>query len=263
MGLDKDTQNKLFSAGYLAKGTVYALIGGFAFASVIGIASGGTNGPREVIRWIGTNSFGSILLFIIGLGLLAYCSWRFVRAFQDTSNEGSDKEGIAKRIGYASSGVVYGALATHAFKLALQGSSSGGGRKQDIISQILDMSGGQFIIGLLGAIMLGVAGFKAYEAITGKFMNKFAGGPNRADFRETYEKTGKAGILARAVIFAIIAYFLFRAAFTSDPSQFRGIEGSLEYLGQQSYGGILLGVIGAGLVFYGIFCFLRARYERP
>ncbi|WP_116128153.1 DUF1206 domain-containing protein [Lewinella sp. IMCC34183] len=263
MALSLSTQNKLFTAGYTAKGVVYSLIGIFALIGVIGGAGeGGTGGPKAMIEWIGTNPFGNILLFLIGLGLLAYCSWRWYTAVKDKENEGDDKEGIAKRIGYAVSGTAYGVLSVYAFKLALGSGGGGGSNKQDIIARILSNSWGPYVVGLIAVIMAGVAIFQLYRAITDKHMEGIKGLQLNEEQRETFEKTGEVGLTARFVVYGIISYFLFRAALMDDPSQFKGVGESLSYIEDQTYGQVLLAIMGLGLLAYGLFMFIRARYER-
>lgn len=264
MGLSLSTQNKLFTTGYIAKGVVYSLIGLFTLIGVIGSAgSGGSGGPKAVINWIGTNPFGNILLFLIGLGLLAYCSWRWYTAVKDKENEGSDKEGIAKRIGYAVSGTAYGVLSAHAFKLALGSGGGGGGQsKQDIIAEILSKSWGPWVVGIIAVIMAGVAIFQLYRALKDKHMEGIEGLQLSEDQRKTFERTGEIGLTARFVVYGIISYFLFRAALMDDPSQFKGVGESLSYIGQQAYGQVLLAIVGLGLLAYGLFMFVRAKYER-
>ena len=263
MPLSTATENKLFITGYTAKGIVYCLIGGFAVATVIGAAGGGANGPKGVISWIGTNPFGKVLLFVIGVGLLAYCSWRWYTAVQDKKNEGKDKEGIVKRMAYAVSGTAYGVLSAHAFKLAFGiGGGGGGNSQQDIIARLLQQSWGPYVVGAIGAIVACVAVYQLYRAVGNKHMEGIEGQPLGHDERETFKKTGEVGLTARFVVYGIIAYFLFRAALLDDPGQFKGMGEALSFLEDQSYGAALLAIVGAGLVAYGSFMFVRARYER-
>jgi membrane protein implicated in regulation of membrane protease activity len=264
MALSYSAQKKLFIAGYTAKGIVYSLIGFFAIAGVVsGASGGGSGGPKAVIQWIGTNPFGQVLLFLIGVGLLAYCSWRWYSAVKDKQNDGQDKEGIAKRIGFAVSGTAYGVLSVYAFKLAFGGGDGGGNSKQDIIARMLSESWGPWAVGIIAAIVAGVAIFQLVRAIQDKHMEGIEGQGLSHDERETFEKTGEVGLTARFVVYGIISYFLFRAALMDDPSQFRGIGGSLNYIEDQSYGAFPLVAVGIGLLAYGIFMFVRARYERP
>lgn len=70
------------------------------------------------------------------------------------------------------------------------------------------------------------------------------------------------GHLARMVIFAMIGYFLLRAAIDYDPNKAVGLDGALAKLGQASYGPVLLGVVAAGLVGFAAYSMLDARYRR-
>jgi hypothetical protein len=67
---------------------------------------------------------------------------------------------------------------------------------------------------------------------------------------------------ARGVVFGIIGVFLIQAALNSNASQARGLSGALRALEQQSYGQWVLGVVALGLVAYGLYMFVLARYRR-
>ncbi|MGB3546189.1 MAG: DUF1206 domain-containing protein [Saprospiraceae bacterium] len=261
MTISKATQNKLFTAGYTAKGVVYLIMGIFAVATVIG-ASSGTGGPKAVIDWIGTNPFGQILIGLIGLGLMAYAAWRWFKALANTENEGSDTTGIVKRIGWAVSGTAYGVLSVYAFKKLFGSGGGSGNQKEDIIAQLLQQSWGPYAVGLIGVIMVGVGAYQVYRAATDKHVEDVDAWGLTDDQEEAFKHTGRVGLGARAVVYGIIAYFLFRAATMSDADQFKGIGESLSYLRDATFGSALLAIVGMGLAAYGIFMFFRARYER-
>ena len=73
---------------------------------------------------------------------------------------------------------------------------------------------------------------------------------------------GILGHLARCIVFGLIGAFLFRAAWEFDSKQARGLDGSLLEVAQQPYGEVLLGAVAVGLVAYGLYCFVQARYRR-
>ena len=70
------------------------------------------------------------------------------------------------------------------------------------------------------------------------------------------------GIAARGVVFALMGVFVLQAAIQADPQEARGLDGALESLQGQSYGPYLLGLAALGLVAYGAYCLLNARYRR-
>lgn len=258
MRLAKSTQHKLFKAGHYVKGVVYLLIGGFALATVAGAASG-TGGPKAVIEWIGTNPFGRVLLAIVAIGLFSYCAWRWYKAVADTENEGSDGVGTVKRTAWAVSGTAYGFLGIYAVNLIVGGGGSGT-NKQDVLVQLLDYDWGKWAVGLIGLIMAGVGIYQFYRGLSEKYMEDIRSGGWSSEKEDVYRTSGKIGHLARAVVYGIIAYFLFRVAFLEDASQFKGIGESLSYLEDGTWGTALLAAVGLGLFAYGFFMFIKARY---
>lgn len=246
--------------GHIAKGVVYSAIGGIALAGVIGEASG-PGGMKDVIRWIQNQPFGQILLVLIAIGLFSYCAWRWIKAIEDTSNQGTDAEGITKRVAYAASGTAYGLLGVYAITL-LTGSGSGGNSKQDMLAQILQESWGQILVGAIALALFGVGLYQLNKALKDKFMSEVDNGQMNSQERSFYRQFGKAGYISRSVVYGIMAYFLVRVALTSDPSQYRGVEGVLEYLGGQTMGTILVALVSLGLLLYGIFMFVKAKYPR-
>ncbi len=260
MTISKNTQNRLFTAGYLAKGVVYLLIGIFAIATVIGAADS-TNGPRAVIDWIGTNPFGQVLLFVIGAGLMAYCTWRWFRAVKNPGDEADGKTGALKRVGWAFSGTAYGTLSIYAFSKVFGNGNAGQSNKQDIIARLLEQSWGNIAVILIGVVVAGVGLYQLYRAIADKHMDGVEGQQLSEEKEATYRQAGRAGLAARAVVYGVIAYFLFRAGMMDDAGQFRGISEALTYLKTNTMGAALLAIVGAGLLAYGIFMFVRARYE--
>ena len=64
------------------------------------------------------------------------------------------------------------------------------------------------------------------------------------------------------LVFAPDRLFLVKAAWEFDPKEARGLDGALLELSQQPYGAFLLGAVAIGLLAYGLYCFVQARYRR-
>lgn len=262
MDLSPAARQHLFTAGYTTKGVIYVLIGGFAVASIVGIAAG-TAGPKGVIEWIGTNPFGQVLLGLTGLGLLAYALLRWYTAVFDRKNEGTDAKGITKRIAWAISGTSYGVLAVFAFRQLFGGNGGSGGMdKQDMISRLLEPAYGQWLVGIVAVIFGGVACYQLYRAVTDKHMKHIEGQRVSDEVEDTFRRTGRVGLIARFVVFGIIAYFLLRAALSASAGKFKGTAEAIASLKSNDYGSSLVIIVGVGLIAYGLFMFVRARYER-
>ena len=179
-----DKMEKLARAGYLTKGVVYAIIGVLAFQAAIG-SGGQTSGSRGAIRQIAEQPFGQVLLILTAIGLLGYAVWRLIQAIKDPEGKGSDGEGIAKRVGYAISGAIYAFLAFYAASIVFGWStgSSGGsdGGKEAWTAQLLAQPFGQWLVGLVGAIVIGVGVLPDLQGGEGEVHGPPEDGPDEPD----------------------------------------------------------------------------------
>ncbi|MGB3183887.1 MAG: DUF1206 domain-containing protein [Cyclobacteriaceae bacterium] len=246
--------------GYVAKGAVYVLIGGFTAAAAFG--SGGQKaGKATVLKTIENIPGGTVILAILALGLLGYAVWRFTQAIKDTENDGTDGKGMIKRIGYVISGLMYGFLAYYAIKLITQAGSSGGGSRETLTAKLLAQPMGQWLVGLvaLGFIIKGVR--QIYKAYTGKFKEKVQQSSISADKKRMFTKWGRFGFYSRGVILLIVGYMFIKAAIQSNPSQAGGTQEAFGWIQEQSYGPYLMGIIAIGLIGFGVWSFIQARYR--
>ena len=249
--------------GYATKGVVYVIVGALAVMAAIG-AGGSTEGSSGALETIAQQPFGRILVGLTALGLIGYVIWRFVQAFMDPEGKGSDAKGIVARIGYAISGVVYAGLSFSAARMALSGGGSGGGggSQQALTANLMSQPFGLWLVGIVGAIVIGVGIFHFYQAYKAKFMEDYKSGEMSATERRWAKRIGQFGLSARGVTFSIIGGFFIVAALQADPSQAKGLSGALDTLARQPYGPWLLGIVALGLVAYGVYCFSQASYRR-
>ena len=245
----------LARTGYAAKGIVYLVVGGLA---VQGIAGGGSEGALSKIA---QQPFGKVLLSLVALGLVAYSLWRFVQGFADPENEGDDATSIGKRIGYVASGAVYAGLAVSAARIVFS-SGGGGGGSQGLIATVLQLPFGQFLVGAVGLGILIGGLHQLYQAFSADFTEDFAFGEMSSAERTWATRAGRIGHAARSIVYFVIGWLIIQAALSSNASEAGGIGKALSKMEEQPYGPWLLGVAGVGLVCYGVYCFVMARYRK-
>ena len=257
-----DALELLARIGYATKGVVYLLIGGLALMMAFG-EGGGTTGSKGAIQTIGSQPFGQFLLWATAIGLGAYALWQVVRAVLDpeATGEDDDKKRIAKRIGYAASGAVHGALAVAAVQMAT-GSGGGGSSKKTYLAKIMEMPGGTVIVYILAAIVVGVGIYQFVKGYRAKFMERLKSGEMSSTEKTWSLRVGRAGLMARGVVFGIMGYFLYQAAASGSASQAKGVGGALSAIASESYGMILLGIMAVGLIAYALHQFFSAKYRR-
>ena len=246
--------------GYTAKGLVYSVVGILALQAAFG-TGGQTTGARGAIQQIGQQAFGQVLLGLTAAGLICYAVWRFTLASLDPKQEGVDTEGIAKRLGYAVSGFINLGLALWAAQI-IMGSSGGGTSKQEWTARLMAQPLGQWIVGGLGVVVIGVGLYQFKRAYEASFMRKYGAGEMSGSQRTWARRIGRLGLSARAVTFVLIGLFLIQAARQADPSETRGLGGAMRALTEQPYVPWRLGAVALGFVCYGVYCFSYARYRR-
>ena len=249
--------------GYAAKGVVYLFIGGLAALAAF-TGGGRTTDSRGAFEEILSKSYGKLLLGAVAIGLAGYAIWRFVQAVKDTENKGSGAKGIAIRIGYAVIGVIHIGLAFSAAQLIF---GSGGGSRGDASSKewtatLLAQPFGQWLVGAVGLGFIVFAISQFYKAFTTEFREKLKANEMSENTETFATRTGQAGLSARGVVFGIIGVFLIQAALHSNAGEARGLSGALRALEQQSYGQWVLGIVALGLIAYGFYMVVLARYRR-
>jgi len=249
--------------GYAAKGLVYLVIGWLALLSAVR-AGGQTTDPQGAITAIYQQSFGKALLVVIVVGFIGYALWQFVRAALNVDSEGDPKKDTVMRIGFAVVGVTYLGFALAALRLLLRNTAPQGSNAsaQDWTARLLTAPFGQFLVILLGVVVLGVAVALFYQAWKRRFERYFAVGQMNAVERKIMLITGRYGIGALGAIFIVTGLFLIEAAAHHNAQQAQGIAGALATLAAQPFGPVLLGLVAAGLVAYGLYGWVEARYRR-
>jgi Domain of Unknown Function (DUF1206) len=246
--------------GLAMKGVSYLLVALLAL-KVAGGGGGQTEDRQGALRTVADEPFGWALILLVGLGFGSYALWRFVQAVFDRDDEGDDAGGLAKRSGDLAKGVLYAVLAVATFSI-LAGSGGGGSQEEDkATAVVLDLPLGRWLVGLGGLAIIGAGVFNVYRAVSGSFRKELREEAMHAAARPWYIAFGVAGHLARAVVFALIGFFLLRAAWQYDPDEAIGLDEALQKLAGESYGAFLLGAVALGLAAYGLFCLVQARYR--
>lgn len=254
---------RLARLGYAAKGLVYFTVGLLAAQAAIG-SGGKTTDSSGALETIVTQPFGKFLLSIVTLGLIGYALWRLVQTILDPENSRQEMNAkrIAKRLGYAFSAIAYIGLAITAIKLIIGSGGSNSDTVEDWTVYFLSQPFGRWLVALAGLVVIGVGISYLYQAYKGKLRRYFKLEQMSRSEQTWAVRLGRFGIAARGIVFSIIGIFLTLAAIKSDGSQARGLGGALAVLAQQPFGAWVLGVVSLGLIAYGIYSVIEARYRR-
>lgn len=251
---------KLARWGYASRGIIYFVIGSLALMAAIG-NGGSTTDSKGAIAKLMQAPGGWLLVLALCVGLLGYSAWRFCQAFFDADGHGTDGKAMVIRGGLMVSSVTHLFLAFWAGKLAIGSATSSGGSsgKETMVATLMSQPFGQWLVGIAGAILVGVGIAQFLKGHGEKFDKHFTWD---YDERRWLVNFCKFGLYARGVIFAIIGSFVIYAAYTTDPNDAGGLEQALEWMRSQPFGPWLLGITAIGLICFAVYSCVEAIYRR-
>ena len=242
----------LAKAGFAARGIVYILFGWIAL-SARGKAEEGQQAVFDTVRDMPA---GDLLLTGIAVGLLAYGVYRIVCGLLDIEGKGDKPKGFAGRAAQLGSGVIHLALAWTATKfIGGEKASAGQGDagSEDAARTLLDFELGDAGLWLVAAGFFFAAGLQVRKAWKGSHMKQCA--PDTPPIAKTI---GQIGLVTRGLVFAIIGYSFIRVAQTDSPGEAKALGSALASLREQP---TLYTAVAAGLILFGVFSLLLARYR--
>jgi hypothetical protein len=251
---DSPWPERLARLGLAARGVLYIVVAILALQLAFGHRSENTS-QSGALQELADKPGGSIVLWLIAVGLIAYTLWRLLSAAFGPRFDpiADDAQGRLKALGEA---VGHGILAGLAVRVATGGSGGSGGGGQRETATVLSWPGGQFLVGAvglgiaIGGVVLAVLGWKA------DFTKELV----RA--RRAVVELGRTGRIARGVVFVVIGILVLVGAITYDPDKAKGLDGALRTLAGEPYGQWLLAAVALGLLAYGLYGLAEARLRR-
>lgn len=256
-----DWHERLGRIGFVAKGVVYGIVAIIAIAVALGSEQSSADQAGALSSLAGSTA-GLILLIALAIGLAAMAAFRLVEVFAGpTVPVDGEKEEKLERAASAARAVIYGVLCFSAIKIITESGSSSSSESQTT-STVFDLPAGVALVFIAGAVIVGVGLYQAYRAFSSDFMEELEVVRMSRRTEKAARFFGVAGHAARAVVFVLIGAFLIKAAAEHDADEAIGIDGALQEIAQQPYGSVLLLLTAVGLLVYGAYCLIEARFRR-
>lgn len=253
-----DTMKGLARAGLAARATVYLLIGILALALAFGERHGETD-QRGALKELTQHTGGTMLVWLIAVGLFGYALWRFSEAVFGVVGEGKQ---AGPRIQSLVRGLIYLFFAISAVKVAADaGAGSQAGQQELWTAKAMQHSGGRWVVGIVGAVIVACGAVLVWEGLGHKFEKYFEFNQMTAKQRRIVEITGTVGAIARGAVFALAGVFVIVAAVNANPHKAGGLDQALRELLGMTAGPFLVALAGIGLIVFGLYGYTEAKWR--
>jgi hypothetical protein len=252
-------------AGFVARGLTYGVVGGITLALALGAGSAPAAPDQQgALAFIAHAPFGRVAVAVAAAGLLGYALWKLGQAAFGRGPEGGGDPDFKDRVSNAAGGVAYLVFFAVALRVLFSGHGSGGGSTtpSKATAGVLGWPGGPVIVGIAGAVLIAISAVQVYLAWRGQFAEDAKLEEMSPLQRRTYMLLGRVGLIARALVFALIGYFVLKAAIDFNSRDAVGLDGVLARVHREPFGPWLLGLVAAGLLVFAAYSVFDSRYRR-
>jgi hypothetical protein len=241
--------------GLGARAAVYLIMGALAVAVAAGDRHSSVD-QRGALRTVLHQPFGTLLVWLLACGFLAYSLWRFSEVAFGPSGE---KDGLVPRAKSLVRGAAYCVFAIGAFSILMGSRESQSHQQEGIADTAIHLPGGQVILGLAGACFVAAGILMVWEGATTKFLAYF-------DYLPPLRRTivvwlGRVGTITRGIVFAFAGGLVVLGAWWADASTSGGINDVVQSAIDRPFGGGAVAVMGVGLILFGVYGVTEALWR--
>ena len=243
--------------GLVAYGIVHLMVAWLAGQLALGDTSENAS-SAGALHAIAEQPLGSVLIWMIAVGMILLVIWRLLEFALGHQEVDDDAKRWRKRLASLGKGVLYAVIAWSAIKIALGDGSSGG--TDSTIAKVMDLPGGQLIVGAVGAAIIAYGGLLVFRGWTEKFTEHLDVQGQSGKDGSAIVLFGKVGYIAKGIAIGIVGGLFVYAAITHQAKKSGGLDQALQTVLEQPFGPVMLMAIALGVACYGLFCFARARH---
>jgi Domain of Unknown Function (DUF1206) len=254
----------LARAGYATRGALYVIVGGLAALAAFGYG-GETTDTKGALLELYRQPFGALLLVLAATGLAGYGTFLACRAALDPEREAQRTWGPAKRAWWATMAVVHGSLAVWALSMVLGAGSGedGDDRARGVTALLLAWRPlGPWLVAGVGVGFVVGAGHGFYCAFEAKLDEALDLSRLSTTARRWAVGASRLGLAARACVSLAVGVFFIVAAWRSNPNEAKGFADSLGALRALPFGSAVFAAVSLGLIAFGVYQLIQARYRR-
>lgn len=244
--------------GFVMSGLIHVLIGAIALRMALGGSSQNAD-QSGALQTVASAPGGNILLWIGGLAMSALVIWHLAETWFGAKWAQGAKDRAAHVIKTLGKAVVYGALAVTALRFAAGAGSDSGQQTSELTAGLMGSAAGRILVVVVGLVVLGIGCFHVYRGASRSFEDDLRV-PSGQKTAGAIVVTGVLGYIAKGIALMGVGLLFGWAGLGADPEKATGLDGALKTMADLPAGSVILAVIGAGLILFGIYSVLRSRY---
>jgi hypothetical protein len=255
--------------GLVSRAVVYLLVGYLAFRIALDAhgrtaePASGTGAVQEAAR----HSWGQESLVLLAAGFAGYAFTQLVEAIFRPRHASGPLSRWRQRVVSTWGCLLYSAfcVSTVSLLVAIRRPAGTAGSEQrqgtSLTADLLRTAAGRLLLVLAGTVVV-LAGVEVgHRSVRLTFQERFVTKLRPRLFGASARALGAFGCLARATVFVLVGVFILKAALLDDPEQTKGLDATFRSVAHSAYGPIILAALALGLVAYGLYCLLEARYR--
>ncbi|MDR6505185.1 DUF1206 domain-containing protein [Arthrobacter oryzae] len=245
-------------SGFAVMALIHIVIGAIAVALALG--EPGQAEPTGAIEQLAANPWGPAVMWACLVGCVGLSLWQLSEATLRARRLPAGQR-LGKLISSGFLAVAYGSvgLSFAGFAVGMRGDS--GDSTKDFSTALMRGPFGVPALIALGLTVIGVGIYFIVKGIRKQFKDELHHfeGTRRGKIISALGVTGHA---AKGVALNLVGLLFVVAAAQNQPGESTGLDGSLKALRDHPAGPYLLMAIAAGLISYGVFALIRAKYGR-
>jgi hypothetical protein len=259
--------DRMARVGYVAKGLVFLLVGGLAIGAAAGLGGKATD-PSGALVTVARTLPGRAALVFVALGLVAHAAFRAALVVVGEPYVRRDPFGrLLRRIANGFGTIIYLGMAVTAGALAIgRGArvhTDNDAETRHFSARILTSPWGRpLLIGVALGILVGAVVQLARALGPNHIREQLRVDEMTEGELQMVMVVARIAFAARGIVLAACGYFVGRAAIDGAPREARGPAGALHAVGELPHGNIWLAAVAAGLIAFGAYGLLQARWRR-
>lgn len=248
--------------GYGAQGFVYISMGAMALLAATDL-TGSSVSTLGVFQIVAKQPFGRIWLILLGLGLLAFVTWRILQSVFDADRQGWSPRALVTRLGQLTGAVVYGVLAVSVFRfldrLHRTSPREETATARDLAHTLLGLPFGHWLLVLIGLVILALGVGNIVTGVRRDFARTLA-----CD-EETCRRVvpiARVGYVGWGLAYLPLGLFVVLGGLRTRAAEVLSFGDSLNALERQPGGSLVLSVTAVGIIAFGAFALVEARFRR-